>query len=355
MARLITKQHLTHLLIHVGVWAGLLFLPWMLLASSSGPTPHFNLGRTLWPATKMALLFYVNYWVLIPKLLARRRFAAYFAAVVALLFICTLPMSAHWVGIGSTPPPRPGLTVADQHRFRAVILLVNVLVWLVSSGLRITGEWFENERQRRQMQSDKLEAELAFLKSQVSPHFLFNTLNNIYSLAQLKSDDAPEAILKLSHLMRYMLYEADTPRVALAKEVEYVQNYVDLQRLRLDEDVLISFHQEGQLAGRLIEPMLLIPFVENAFKHGVSYRHPSAIRMELHVTTTELRFRVHNRRFPQAPRPDQPRDSGVGLHNVEQRLALLYPGRHELRIEPTADDFTITLTLALPHAPLPLS
>jgi hypothetical protein len=352
MARFFTRQRLLHLLVHLVFWVALPFLPWAILQQQP---PHFSFWRTITPVARMAVLFYLNYWVLIPQLLARRRVVVYLLAVLGLMILLHVPMSLHWLGIGTPPPPRPGTTLADRQQFQAVIILVTVLVWMVSSGLRITSEWFDNERARRQMHSDKLTAELAFLKSQVSPHFLFNTLNNIYSLAQLRSDDTPEAILKLSQLMRYMLYEANDPRVALEQEVEYLHNYVDLQRLRLADDVEIEFSQEGPMGGKLIEPMLLIPFVENAFKHGVSYQHRSAIRIVLRVVGDELRFRVQNRRFVTAAPPAAARDSGIGIQNVTQRLQLLYPGRHQLDIRPTDDEFIVTLTLALQHAALPVS
>ncbi|OON70519.1 sensor histidine kinase [Hymenobacter sp. CRA2] len=352
MARFFTRQRLLHLLVHLVFWAALPFLPWVLLQQQP---PHFSFWRTVAPIVRLAVLFYLNYWVLIPQLLARRRVVAYLGVVLVLIIGLHLPMSLHWLGIGTLPPLRPGTTLADRQQFQAVIVLVTVFVWMVSSGLRITSEWFENERARRQMHSDKLAAELAFLKSQVSPHFLFNTLNNIYSLAQLRSEDTPEAILKLAQLMRYMLYEANDPRVPLEQEVEYLHNYVDLQRLRLADDVEIEFVEEGPLAGKLIEPMLLIPFVENAFKHGVSYQHPSAIRMLLRVTGNELLFRVQNRRFPVAPPATAARDSGIGVQNVTQRLHLLYPERHRLHIEQTDDEYLVTLTLALHHAALPVS
>lgn len=353
MAPFLTRQRLLHILVHLVFWVALPFLPWAILQQQP---PHFSFWRTVTPIARLAILFYLNYWVLIPRLLARRRFALYGLAVLVLMFVLHIPLSLHWLGIGAQQPPRPGTTLADRQQFQAIVVLVTVLVWMVSSGLRITSEWFQNERVRRQMHSDKLSAELAFLKSQVSPHFLFNTLNNIYSLAQLRSDDTPEAILKLSQLMRYMLYEANDPQVPLEQEVEYLRNYVDLQRLRLADDVDIEFSQEGQHGGRLIEPMLLIPFVENAFKHGVSYQHPSAIRIVLRVVGNELLFRVQNRRFEQGKPLTAARDSGIGIQNVTQRLQLLYPGRHHLDIDQSGDQYLITLTLALhAQAALPVS
>jgi LytS/YehU family sensor histidine kinase len=240
-----------------------------------------------------------------------------------------------------------------------MVFVVLVLAWVVSSALRITGEWLQSEEIRKQLHSDQLAAELAFLKSQVNPHFLFNTLNNVYSLAELKSDDAPAAILKLSHLMRYMLYEAHAPRVPLTNEIEHLRTYVDLQRLRLDPDqVPIDFIIEGDPHGHLIEPMLLIPFVENAFKHGISFQHPSDINLHLRVDDHGLAFTVRNR-VVFGPTSETPAGAnpvgGVGLTNVRQRLKLLYPGRHELALNRTKTYFIAILNLTFDHAPVPVS
>ncbi|WP_236705209.1 sensor histidine kinase, partial [Hymenobacter sp. AT01-02] len=234
--------------------------------------------------------------------------------------------------------------------------MIGILVWIISSGLRITSELFETERAKRELENNHLSAELAFLKSQVSPHFLFNTLNNIYSLAHLKSDDAPEAIMQLSQLMRYMLYESNAARVPLMREVEYLRNYMDLQRLRLDpSQVDIEFTVNGALDGNLIEPMLLIPFVENAFKHGISFQHPSRIAVHLTVRADTLLFTVRNSRFPEVPTATHDPNSGIGLPNVRQRLNLLYPDRHQLQLHQTSNEFIVDLTLTMAYAAVPAS
>ena len=186
----------------------------------------------------------------------------------------------------------------------------------------------------------------------MNPHFLFNTLNNVYSLAELKSDDAPVAILQLAYLMRYLLYEAAAPQVPLVRELEHVRICVDLERLRLDQ-VPIDFALVGNPQGLLIKPILLIPFVENAFKHGVGASGRSPICLRLRVDEQGLTFTVRNCVAAVGSAPAGP--GGVGLANVRQRLALLYPGRHTLVLDRPGADFLATLTLIFAHdlAPLP--
>ena len=167
-----------------------------------------------------------------------------------------------------------------------------VMAFALSSSVRITMEWFKNERQKKEMEAEKLSSELAFLKSQVNPHFLFNILNNICSLARKKSDETENAIIKLSQIMRYMLQDSKDEKVSLDKEVEYLQSYIELQRLRLPEAVKIDFSTEGRTGLCSIEPLLLIPFVENAFKHGVSYQDSSEIKIRLVCRGQSISFFV---------------------------------------------------------------
>ncbi|GAB3237440.1 histidine kinase [Hymenobacter seoulensis] len=350
-------RQVLHVIVHVTAWIAVATLPRLL---SSNPPP-FRLGSLLLPLT-LAGYFYLNYYVLIPRLFARKRFALYFLVALGLLGLVYLPMLLHMTGLlHPTGPhhlgPPPGPPPSGEHFSRPPrgLWLIGVLAWIVSSGMRITSEWFETERARRELENKHLTAELAFLKSQVSPHFLFNTLNNIYTLAHLKSDDTPEAIMQLSHLMRYMLYESEAARVPLGREVDYLRNYMDLQRLRLDPDqVNIQLTIDGPLEGHLIEPMLLIPFVENAFKHGISSQHFSRIAVHLAVQNQQLLFTVQNSLFPVSGTHDP--NSGIGLPNVRQRLNLLYPdGRHHLTIAQTSTEFMVELILTLAYAPVPAS
>jgi len=195
------------------------------------------------------------------------------------------------------------------------------------------------------LETEKLASELAFLKSQINPHFLFNTLNNVYSLAFKKSDDTPDAIIKLSKLMRYMLYESNENQVFLSKEIEYLHNYIDLQKLRLPNTIKIIFNVEGDIEGRLIEPMLLIPFVENAFKHGISYVDNSKISISIKLSAYELLFVIENK--INNAKITEESGSGIGLSNVKRRLTLLYPNKHTITINDNNDEFKVTLKINL--------
>ncbi|GAB2785859.1 hypothetical protein HNQ93_004335 [Hymenobacter luteus] len=343
-----TRQRILRVIVHVAAWVGVAAIPRLL---SDNPPPLQP--RHLMLPLQLAGYFYLNYYVLIPRLFARKKFTLYFLVALGLLALLYMPLLLRITGVLQPlhhgPPPGAMRYSRPPHG----MWLMGILVWIISSGMRITSEWFDAEGARRELENKQLTAELAFLKSQVSPHFLFNTLNNIYSLAQLKSDDTPEAIMQLSQLMRYMLYESAAARVPLARETEYLRTYIDLQRLRLDpEEVDIRFTVDGPLDGHLIEPMLLIPFVENAFKHGISARNFSRIAVNVLVREDHLLFTVQNSRFPRTGAPDP--NSGIGLPNVRQRLHLLYPdGRHHLHVEETDAEFLVELTLTLAHAPVP--
>lgn len=192
-----------------------------------------------------------------------------------------------------------------------------------------------------------LKTELNFLRSQISPHFMFNILNNLVSLARKKSDDLEPAIINLSQLMRYMLYESDDNRVLLNKEIEYLNSYIKLQMLRFGNSVNVHTSISGHTDFYTIEPMLLIPFIENAFKHGTGMIESPVILIVLEIDDEKrtLHFKVVNAVSPLDVSKDQ--DSGIGLSNVQRRLAILYPGKHELRIINHDNSFTTELRIVL--------
>jgi len=217
------------------------------------------------------------------------------------------------------------------------------VILLLSSSIRLTREWYKNEKQTHIMAKEKLTSELSFLKSQVNPHFLFNTLNGIYSLANKKSDKTAGAIVKLSELMRHMLYESEKEFISLEKEIEYLKNYIDLQKLRLSKEAKINFNIHGDTNNKKIEPMLLIPFIENAFKHGVDANGADII-IELSISENNLHFRVNNRISESKEKDD---NKGIGLSNIIKQLNHLYPGNHTLNIEEKNGYFLIELILNL--------
>jgi hypothetical protein len=199
------------------------------------------------------------------------------------------------------------------------------------------------ERRRRETEQANTTAELTLLRSQLNPHFLFNTLNDIYALVYQKSEAAPGALLKLSELLRYMLHEAPHDRVLVRRELDYLTGLIELQRLGTKGQLQLDYYQHGPVAEQTIAPLLLVAFVENAFKHGVLTNAAQPITLYLNLTTTALTFRVHNTK--QLQHKDQV--GGIGLANVRRRLALLYPDQHTLTVTDTDTTFQVTLQLAL--------
>jgi two-component system, LytTR family, sensor kinase len=227
------------------------------------------------------------------------------------------------------------------------MLFPSLLVFIVSIFYSITIEKVRVEKLQKENEAVKLAMELQLLRSQISPHFLFNILTNLVSLARKRSGDLETSLLMLSGLMRYMLYDANK-RISLQQEIEYLESYVELQKLRFGRDVKIVFNIELSQPGAdyNIEPMLLIPFVENAFKHGTDYADQPIIDINLAVRDGKLVFLVKNN-YEEGTAASKDETSGIGLNNVRSRLTLLYPDRHELSIQTDNNLFNVNLTLQL--------
>lgn len=290
----------------------------------------------------LIVLFYTNTIVLIPRLLARKKIIPYILAIIgAIVLIIYL-----YLGIQLL------IDAEFYYRNRWVkgivtgqAIMNSLLVLTVSGGLKMTREWFRNEQLKKEMENEKMVSELALLKSQINPHSLFNNLNSIYSLTIKKSDDAPKAVVKLSEMMRYMLYDSTAEQISLSKEIEHLQNYIDLQKLRINRKTKINFETQGDIETKTIEPMLLEPFVENAFKHGDVFQENSQIDICLKVAGNVLYFTVGNT-ISQSNHVKH-EHSGIGLKNIEKRLALLYPERYCLQIDRASDKFMVSLKLKL--------
>ena len=203
-----------------------------------------------------------------------------------------------------------------------------------------------SERRAKEKETENLKTELAFLRSQVSPHFMFNVLNNMVSLARKKSEQLEPSLIKLSSLLRYMLYETDEEKVLLEREVEYLQSYIDLQKQRFGSKVKVNLCIEKFDKSYLIEPMLLIPFVENAFKHGTGLLPNAEINIELKAKKNLLQFMVNNY-YDSSTQEIKDKTSGIGLQNVRRRLNLLYGNEHALLITNKENRFSVSLQLNL--------
>ncbi|RYU97137.1 sensor histidine kinase [Emticicia agri] len=209
--------------------------------------------------------------------------------------------------------------------------------------LKMIEDFFANEKEKTALLTEKLNAENAFLKNQLNPHFLFNTLNNIYSLALNQSSKTPEAIMKLSELMRYMLYESNQEKVSLYTELTYLNNFIELQKIRYSGQTYVDFEVIGDVSSQRIAPLMLIPFVENAFKHGnvQDINHPLSIQLLLNQNN--LIFTVKN----QLTNQNKDRYGGVGLENIKKRLNLIYPKNHHLEIQNDGNKYSSELNLIL--------
>ena len=222
-------------------------------------------------------------------------------------------------------------------------------VTILASSIKITRYWFEDLKKTKALREEKLAAELKFLKAQIHPHFLFNTLNNLYSLTLKQSPDAPEVVLRLSGLMNYMLYDATSYDVSLSREIDSIHDYISLERIRYGESLDLFFDVTGEAELVNVAPMLLLPFVENSFKHGVSDEVSDKwIAINLNVTDHILHFKVENSRTKKSDdtRPME-YTGGIGLKNVKRRLELIYPDRHELKIFEEEDSYLVSLKINL--------
>jgi two-component system LytT family sensor kinase len=288
-------------------------------------------------------LFYLNYLGLIPLFLDKKKYGIYAATIVAAVIV--YGFGKYGIGLIFKQfilTRAKGELISFGHYFLTTVFTSLVFLFL-SAVLKFTGDWFLNERIQRDLENQRLSAELAFLKSQINPHFLFNSLNSIYSLAYQRSETTPEAILKLSEIMRYMLYESNDNKVDLEKELQYLQSYIDLQKIRFGDKAYIDFKVQGNVGSQQIAPLLLVAFVENAFKHGVANNPLTPIRLLIDVDDAHLHFYMQNKKHMN----NRDTVGGIGLNNVQRRLNLLYPGKYNLVVNDEMDTYTVELSLVL--------
>jgi two-component system, LytTR family, sensor kinase len=217
-------------------------------------------------------------------------------------------------------------------------------VVLLASAIKLVKQWYESQQSKAELEIQNRKSELALLRSQVNPHFLFNTLNNIDALIRKDPEKASDSVMKLSEIMRYFIYEANTDKVPLQKEVDYLESFIELQRLRYKNADFISYKKSGQAGGAVIAPMLFVPFVENAFKHGTRRSLAPGISIELGIMPGRIRLEVWNY-FEGNGNGNNHIGPGIGLANVERRLKMIYPDRHRLEIQKQEDRFIITLEM----------
>ena len=242
-------------------------------------------------------------------------------------------------------PPRPAPDATEITFFLLRNAMMYALVAGLSVAIRITARWYEQESTRKELERVRVEAELKNLKSQLNPHFLFNTLNNIYTLILLSPDRAQCAVHDLSKLLRYVLYESNLPTVAIEKEMDFVRNYVELMRIRLPESTDLKITIDVQEAGLPIAPLLFISLIENAFKHGVSHSGASYIWINLQESEGSVRCDIENSYFPKDSADRS--GSGIGLTNLRKRLELIYPGKYTFSAQREGASYHVKLNLQI--------
>lgn len=301
------------------------------------------------------LIFYLNFSLLMPKLLLNKKVLLYIVVSVAFIFFYIylnrlfappkeffqemMPKRPNLVGFkGKASDFGPNNSV-----FMGVQVLVAILLFAVGAIVKLVTEWYKNEKIKAQIETQKINTELSFLKTQLNPHFLFNSLNSIYSLANKKSDYTTDAIVTLSELMRYMLYETNKTFVPLNNEIDYIKNYISLQTLRLKDSSGVRLNVHGNL-DHTIEPLLLISFIENAFKYGTDYTGKTSINIQIIIEEKKLFLNISN--YISLNEKSKP-SSGIGLQNIKSRLNLLYPNSHTLKIEESDELYMLELMLKL--------
>ena len=234
-----------------------------------------------------------------------------------------------------------GKMLKNTTKIYPVLVLAIVIKWFKY--------WYIEQKANQLLVEEKLKAELNFLKAQVHPHFLFNTLNNLYALTLKQSKDAPEVVLKLSDLLNYMLYECTADEVPIEKEIKLLKDYIALEKIRYGKRLNIAFNVLGQSAGKSVAPLMLLPFVENSFKHGVSEEmHEAWVSIDLELKDESLTLKVENSKSKDEEKEDQFNyKQGIGLKNVQRRLELLYPEKHMLEMHDSVDSYLIVLSIDL--------
>ena len=377
------RSKVTTFFIHLGGW--LIFLGFPLLfmnrtQDSASSTYFIILSPYYWLfCLTYMVLFYLNAWYLVPQFVFRKKYVRYGAMVLVLLVcvyflrpfdnllghnlrqgpkpkaIVTSPASPDSMGSNSLmfgPLPHQDMRMQDPHFKPPVqktslnVDMVGLFLFIMIMGLSIAvttvQKWQLTEQKMIKAEAEKAHAELSFLKAQINPHFLFNTLNNIYALSVTDSEHTSASIMKLSNIMRYVTDEVTEDMVSLQREIDCINDYIDLQRLRLGKKTKLDFSVDGSTENKKIAPLVLMTFIENVFKYGVSKHEPAEIIIKLTITEQKIMFHSLNTVFDNG---SQAKRTGIGIANTRQRLEHIYPGKHSLDIRTNDNLFTVDLII----------
>ena len=328
---------------HVFTWM-LIFGLWFFLRQDDYRDPGKAFTVTLIKVVDLALLVYITNYLLLPLLFYKKKYAWFF-----LIFVCMIVGSSivkmQLIGTITNNPAL--LHFGDNWKVRVYDNIVpHFFLVIAGAAVKLMMDYSGMQQRLAEVAKEKAETELSFLKSQMNPHFLFNSLNAVYFLISKDNTAARQALHKFSEMLRYQLYEVNDSRIPIEKEVHYLRDYVDLQQLRKDEKYSVQFTCAPSVSGFSIEPLLLVPFVENAFKH-ISHHNDEVnfVRVELNRVNGKFSFTVENSKEERLIATEV--SGGIGLPNVKRRLELLYPGKHELHIEEKETTYSVQLNLHL--------
>jgi two-component sensor histidine kinase len=352
------------------VWLVLLFTPILFREDIYSPLRRTVLSQ-IQIVLPLLVLFLINRFILVPKLLFAGRQSLFIFSVLGLIILFTAGSYVYEAKIKSVPPPEqpqisetitappyafPGgidrfgnLRPAGTRTPRPIppfanFLILSILIVGFDTGLRSGLRGINIENEKVKLEKENFATQLVLLRNQVSPHFLMNTLNNIHSLIDINTDEAKEAIIKLSKMMRYLLYETETEKTTLIKEVEFLESYINLMRLRFNERVSIKLNIPEHVPDKTIPPFIFISLIENAFKHGISYKDESFISIDMKISDEKLLLSISNTKS-ETTRTDE--FSGIGIENTRKRLDLLYGKNYLLEIIDSQDVFDVNLSIPL--------
>ena len=343
------------LVLHGIVWIIVIIIPFYLNYAFGGGDPH-RLYQFYVHTFSAVVIFYLGYLWLVPKYFLQDKRAIYLIILVGLILSTYLLTSF----INETLLNDPVRDAKFIENYKKVTgentmpafkvfgffnhILASVLISGFAMGLGVMEKLKQNEEKQKELEKEKLNSELAFLKNQVSPHFFFNTLNNIYSLIGIDGPTAQDSVLKLSKLMRYLLYESEHGETLMSHEIDFMNNYIDLMKLRLNSKVALQIDFPTDFHDFTIPPLLFVPFIENAFKHGVSYRDRSFIIIRMKIEDNLIEF-ISENSIGKNVQAEDAQHSGIGLENVRKRLGLLFPGKHKLKIDQEESVFRVELSI----------
>jgi len=293
-----------------------------------------------------ALISYINLSVLVKILLVHKQYIIYFISILLVISMGAFIQMAVFILLNTLPQAQKTELVTLGFFINSAIAITYTVA--ITMSLKLVKYWYEKEQMAKTLKDLNRQTELLYLQAQINPHFLFNSLNSIYGMALKKSDQTPQLILKLSEILRYVLYEGKDQYVSLSNEIKYLQSYIDLEKTRYEGNVDISLEIKGDTEQFEIASMILIPFVENSFKHGLRARTGDMfLRLTIEVIDNQLFVDIVNSK-PKSIQTDDPKENsygGIGIENVKRRLSMIYPKQHKLKIINTHDTYRVYLEI----------